>query len=201
MTRWVVTGPTGAGKSAVTALLAAWGAVVLDGDALGHRVLAEPQVRAAIGARFGDAVLAHGAVDRARLGRLVFGDASALADLDAITHGPLGRLMEAALAAAERDAVVAGSGPRLAVLEAAVYFRLPAPPRADLVVAVLAAPEVRAARLAARTGLAPAEARARVQALSHLDRDWSRAGVTIRNDGSQKDLAAAVDRLWATHVA
>lgn len=198
--RWVVTGPTGAGKSAVTALLAARGAAILDGDELGHRVLAEPGVLAAIGARFGAEVVASGAVDRGRLGRIVFGDARALADLDAITHGPLGRLMESALAAAEQ-APGRGGGAALAVLEAAVYFRLPVPPRADLVVAVLAAPAVRAARLAARTGLSPEAARDRVQALAHLDLDWCRADVTLRNDGTPEDLAVAVDRLWATHVA
>lgn len=195
MKRWVVTGPTGAGKSAVTALLAARGAVVIDGDALGHQVLERPAVRGAIGARFGAAVVADGSVDRARLGRAVFGDPSQLAALDAIVHGPLGELMSSALAAA------AVTGAPLAVLEAAVYYRLPAPPPVDLVVAVLAPAAVRAERLAARAGLTPDEARARVRALSHLDRDWSRADVTITNDGRAQDLAAAVDRLWAAHVA
>jgi dephospho-CoA kinase len=200
MTRWVVTGPTGAGKSAVTTLLAARGAVVIDGDELGHEVLREPAVLAAIDGRFGPGMVAGGTVDRARLGRVVFGDPAALADLDAITHGPLGARMEAALAAAEL-AQLSRPGVPLAVLEAAVYFRLPAPPRTDLVVAVLAAPELRAARLAARAGLTPDEARARVLAQSHLDRDWIRADVTIRNEGSAEDLAVAVDRLWAAHAA
>lgn len=195
MKRWVVTGPTGAGKSAVTALLAARGAVVVDGDALGHAVLAKPAVLAAIGARFGADIVAGGTVDRARLGRAVFGDPRQLAALDAIVHGPLGELMSAALADA------AGTGAPLAVLEAAVYYRLPAPPRVDLVVAVLAPAALRAERLAARAGLAPEEARARVRVLSHLDRDWSRADVTITNDGRAEDLAAAVDRLWAAHAA
>lgn len=200
MTRWVVTGPTGAGKSAVTRLLAARGAAVIDGDALGHEVLREPAVLAAIGRRFGPGTVAGGAVDRERLGQLVFGDPAALADLDAITHGPLGARMEAALAAAELAPPGRARAP-LAVLEAAVYFRLPAPPRTDLVVAVLAAPELRAARLAARTGLAPDQARARVHAQSHLESDWIRADVTIRNEGSAEDLAVAVDRLWAAHAA
>ncbi|MBK8166051.1 MAG: dephospho-CoA kinase [bacterium] len=200
MTRWVVTGPTGAGKSAVTTLLAARGAVVIDGDALGHDVLRDVLVREAIAVRFGPEVVAGGSIDRARLGRTVFADPAALADLDAIMHGPLGLRMEAEFAAAElvtRERI----GASLAVLEAAVYFRLPAPPRADLVVAVLAAPELRAVRLAARTGLALEATRARVLALSHLDRDWNRSDVTIRNEGSAEDLAAAVDRLWAAHAA
>lgn len=194
MRRWAVTGPTGAGKSAVTTLLARRGAAVVDGDALGHRVLELPAIRSAIAARFGAEVVPDGSVDRSGLGRRVFADPSALAALDAIAHGPLCELMETELAR------VAATGASLAVLEAAVYFRLPAAPRMDLVVAVLADPRTRAARLAARTGLAEAEALARVSALSHLDRDWSRADVTIRNDEGPGELAAAVDRLWFAHA-
>ncbi|MBK7045900.1 MAG: dephospho-CoA kinase [bacterium] len=194
MRRWVVTGPTGAGKSAVTALLAARGAAVLDGDRLGHEVLALPTVVAAIADRFGAGCVRDGAVDRAALGRHVFASPAELAALDSITHGPLCEAMETGLAR------LAAAGHALAVLEAAVYFRLPAPPRADLVIAVVADPGLRAGRLAARAGLTQAEALARVGALSHLDRDWSRADLTIHNNGGPADLAAAVDRLWTDHA-
>jgi len=194
MRRWAVTGPTGAGKSAVTALLAARGAVVLEGDRLGHAVLERPEVAAAVRARFGPDCAADGRVDRAALGRRVFGDAEELSALDAITHGPLCALMEQELAP------LAATGAALAVLEAAVYFRLPAPPRMDLVVAVLADPRTRAERLAARTGLTAAAALARVRALSHLDRDWARADLLIHNDGGPDELAAAVDRRWASQT-
>jgi dephospho-CoA kinase len=194
MKRWTVTGPTGAGKSAVTALLAARGAAVLDGDHLGHEVLAQAAVVAAVGVRFGVDCAPGGVVDRALLGQRVFGDPVELAALDAITHPPLCALMESRLQE------LAARGRALAVLEAAVYFRLPAPPRMDLVVAVVASAEVRAARLAARTGLDPATARARVDALAPLDLDWARADLTIRNDGEPAALAAAVDALWAAHA-
>lgn len=194
MRRWTVTGPTGAGKSAVTALLAARGAAVLDGDRLGHEVLAQAAVVAAVAERFGTDCAPGGVVDRALLGRRVFGDPGELAALDAITHPPLCRLMECRLQELEAQ------GRALAVLEAAVYFRLPAPPRMDLVVAVVASAESRAARLAARTGLDRATAQARVDALAPLDRDWARADLVIRNDGEQAELAAAVDALWAAHA-
>ena len=194
MKRWAVTGPTGAGKSAVTALLAARGAVVLDGDRLGHVVLERPEVVAAVAGRFGTVCVVDGRVDRAALGRRVFADAGELAALDAITQGPLCALMESELAK------LAEGGPSLAVLEAAVYFRLPAAPRMDLVVAVLADPRTRATRLAARTGLTAAAALLRVNALSHLDSDWARADLVIHNDGGPEQLAAAVDRLWAAQT-
>lgn len=178
----------------MTALLAARGAAVLDGDRLGHEVLSQPAVVAAVVAAFGVGIASGGVVDRARLGRRVFADPGELAALDTITHPPLCALMENRLLELEAQ------GRALAVLEAAVYFRLPAPPRMDLVVAVIASAEVRATRLAARAGLEPATARARVDALAPLDRDWSRADVTISNDGEAADLAAAVDALWAAHA-
>ena len=194
MKRWVVTGPTGAGKSAVTALLAARGAVIVDADRLGHELLARADIVRAVAARFGPDCAEGGVVDRGALGRRVFADPAELAALDGITHGPLRDLIEEKLAALATD------GHTLAVLEAAVYFRLPAPPKMDLVVAVVAAAEVRAARLAARTGLTPREALARVRCLGHLDRDWARADLTIRNDGDAVELAEAVTRLWNSHA-
>lgn len=194
MRRWCVTGPIGAGKSAVTALLAARGAAVVDGDQLGHRVLALPEVAAAVRKQLGPECAPDGVVDRVALGRRVFAEPAARAWLDALTHPPLCALMAAELAA------LAAAGRTLAVLEAAVYFRLPAAPPVDLVVAVVARADLRAERLAVRTGLDLGTARARVAALADLDRDWTRADLTIANDGGPAELAAAVDRLWAAHA-
>jgi len=192
--RWAVTGPIGAGKSAVSALLAARGAAVLDGDALGHEILARPEVRDAIGASFGPGVVHDGRVDRAVLGPLVFADPAQLARLNAITHPPLADLMQERL-----DALAAAGDHALAVLEAAVYFLLPHPPRLDLVIAVDAPPALRAARLAATRGLDAAAAAARIAAQAPWDAFWSRADRIIVNDGTPADLARAVDDLWRRH--
>ena len=53
MIRWVVTGPIGAGKSAVSAYLVGKGAALVDGDQLGHLVLAQPEVVRQVCAEFG----------------------------------------------------------------------------------------------------------------------------------------------------
>lgn len=194
MIRWALTGPIGAGKSAVSALLAAWGAAIVDGDRLGHEVLAEPAVRAAVAAAFGPEVLRDGAVDRGRLGAIVFADPTALARLNALTHPRLAALMEERLADLERAGTHA-----LAVLEAAVYFLLPSPPPVDRVVVVDAAAGIRARRLAAARGLSEASARARIAAQADWTALWSRADQVIVNDGSPADLERAVDALWRSH--
>ncbi|MFO7607742.1 MAG: dephospho-CoA kinase [Candidatus Krumholzibacteriia bacterium] len=194
MRRWALTGPSGAGKSAAGALLAARGAAILDGDALGHEVLARPGIAAAIGRAFGPEVLSGGAVDRSRLGPLVFADPAALARLDALVHPTLARLMQERL-----DALAAAGEHALAVLEAAVYFLLPTPPPVDLVVAVDAPAALRARRLAAARGLDEAAAAARIAAQASWDALWSRADRIIVNDGTPADLARAVDALWRDH--
>jgi dephospho-CoA kinase len=191
---WVVTGPAGAGKSAVTSLLAAAGAAVVDGDRLGHELLARPAIQAAIAARIDTRYVVDGVVDRAALGERVFRDPVALAELDAITHGPLGDLARVELAR-----LAAAGRHELAVFEAAVYFRLPSPPPADLVVAVVAAPEIRVRRLVARAAgrLSLAAARARVAAQQAMDSLWRQADELIVNEGSRDELEAQVRRLVA----
>ena len=88
MLRVGLTGGIGSGKSTVSAQLTSLGAVVIDADAVAREVV-EPGTPAlgAIADRFGSEVLtSDGVLDRPALGRLVFGDAAALRDLEAITH-------------------------------------------------------------------------------------------------------------------
>ena len=197
MRTWVVTGAAGAGKSLAAATLAERGVPVVDGDALGHELLERPEIRAAIAARLGEAFVGPDGVDRAALGRRVFGDPAALAVLNGITHGPLADL------AGERLAALRDTGRHvLAVFEAAVYFLLPSPPAADMVIVVTAPPELRIARLVARSGgrLPEAEARARVAAQAPMAADWERrADHVISNDGTEMELVAAVRALHERH--
>ncbi len=188
MQRWVVTGPIAAGKSLVSRQLARLsGAPVVNGDALGHEVLAMPAVQEAIAAHFGPTMVSEGVVDRAALGRLVFGDPGALEMLNALTHGHISRLAEERLQEAEKCGEHA-----LAVLEAAVYFLFPSPPRADLVLAVTASAAHRARRLAESRQLSLEDARARIAAQNHLEPLWSRADVILVNEGTADELQESV---------
>ena len=90
-----LTGGIGSGKSSVSTRLATLGAIVVDADAIVHR-LQRPgtDVHAAIVRRFGTDVLdGDGHLVRPRLAAMVFGDADALADLNAIVHPAVAREM------------------------------------------------------------------------------------------------------------
>ena len=109
-----ITGPIGCGKSTVAGWLAEQGAVVIDADRIAHEVTGpgEPAT-AAIFERFGDDVrAADGTLDRPALGRIVFGDAAALGDLEAIVHPAVRPRIVAAVRAAEE------SGAEVVVIEA-----------------------------------------------------------------------------------
>jgi dephospho-CoA kinase len=105
-----LTGPIGCGKSTIAGWLGERpGVVVIDADQVARDVLdpGQPALEAVI-ARFGREYLRpDGELDRAALGRLVFGDAVALRELEAIVHPAVRPRILAAIAEAERDGAMA----------------------------------------------------------------------------------------------
>ncbi len=123
-----LTGAYCAGKNYVGRLLEARGLEVLDVDKLGHR--ATEDEKAAIVARFGAGILrTDGTVDRAALGKLVFGRPAELAALEAIIHPAANRLVEEWIAERPgKDLVI-----NAALLHRATVFR-----RLDFIIMVRA---------------------------------------------------------------
>lgn len=107
MTRVVgLSGGIGTGKSTVTRMLAELGAVVVDADAIVHRLQAAgspllDEIAEAFGA---DVIGTDGALDRKGLADLVFRDPTARARLNAIVHPRVGAEMARELAAARAAA-------------------------------------------------------------------------------------------------
>jgi dephospho-CoA kinase len=158
-----LTGPIGCGKSTVAGWLAARGAAVIDADAVARAVTApgEPAHDAVL-ARFGDAVRgADGALDRAALARLVFPDAAALRDLEAIVHPAVRPRILAAIEAADR------AGARAVVIEAIKLVEGGLAALCDEVWLVTCDPEAQRARLAGR-GMAAEDAERRIVAQGDL---------------------------------
>ena len=186
-----LTGGIGSGKSTVSALLAAKGAVVVDADAI-VREVQQPgtPVFAAMVEQFGPGIVAaDGSLDRAAVADLVFGDANALADLNAIVHPAVGaeiaRRMEALAAT---DEVVVLDVPLLVESKNAY-------PVAGLLV-VDVDPEVAVRRLVEHRRMREADVRARMARQAGRDERLARADRVVDNSGTLDDLAAQVDAAW-----
>jgi dephospho-CoA kinase len=186
-----LTGGIGSGKSTVARMLADRGAVVLDADVLAREAV-EPGTAGfdAVLARFGEAVRSpDGSLDRARLAEIVFDDDDARRDLEAIVHPRVRlRIAEAVAALTDSDAVVVVDSPLL--IETGGHESFP------MVVVVTAPDEARIARLTAR-GMGERDARARMTAQMPLKDKAAHADALLDNGGSESELEAQVDRLWA----
>ncbi len=178
-----VTGGIACGKSLFGKLLEETGAEVADTDGMTHDLqrpgapLAEA-VRAEFGAEFLDA---EGAVDRARLGALVFSDPASMARLNAAAH-PL--VFDALRAWLDRP-TKAWAKVALIPLLFETRWRLPW----DATFCVAASPAVQLQRLRGR-GLSEEEARRRVASQMSLEDKIARADITVWNDGTVAVLAS-----------
>lgn len=188
-----LTGGIGSGKSTVSGLLAAHGAVIVDADRIAREVL-EPGTPglAAVVEAFGPGVLAaDGSLDRPALAGIVFADTGARRKLDAIVH-PLVRQRATELAvAAPADAVVVHDIPLLVETGQAGSY--------DLVLVVEADGETRVSRLVQR-GLTEEDARARIAAQASDEERRAVADVVLDNAGTPEDLGRQVDAFWAERV-
>ncbi|QYN38575.1 dephospho-CoA kinase, long form [Pseudonocardia sp. DSM 110487] len=189
MLRVGLTGGIGSGKSTVARRLVERGAVLVDSDVLAREVVAPgTEGLVEVAAAFGDGVLdASGALDRAALAAVVFGDPAALQRLNAIVHPRVRDRSTELIAAAPADAVVVQDIPLLVENGMAPLF--------PLVVVVHADAEERVRRLV-RRGLPEADARARLAAQASDDARRAAADVWLDNSGDERDLDAAVDALW-----
>lgn len=184
-----LTGGIGSGKSTVAAILAELGARIIDADALAHEVVAvgTPGL-ARVVERFGPDVLGpDGALDRPKLGRLVFADPEALADLNKIVHPLVEQRIAELAAAAGPDDVVVYDVPLMAEVGSGSNF--------DAVIVVETDLQVRLERLE-RRGIGRADATARMAQQATDEQRRAIATVVLDNSGSLEQLREqAVDAL------
>lgn len=187
MLRVALTGGIATGKTWVLQRLQQLGVPCLDADALAHGVMASgTEATAAIAERFGDVLGADGAVDRVKLGRLVFADPSARRELEAIVHPAVYRAIAAGLRGFERI-----GGSPLAVVDIPLLYETGHAAEFSKVIATVCRPEVQLARLEAR-GLSREAAAQRLAAQLPAEEKAARADYVIRTDGSFEDTDARV---------
>lgn len=191
MLRVGLTGGIGSGKSEVSRRLVAYGAVIIDADAIARAVVAPGTPGLAeVVAAFGTGICnADGSLDRAALARLVFADAELRGKLNAIVHPRVAERMAALERAAPVGSVVVLDVPLIAENGMAESF--------GLVVVVDAPPHTQLDRLVRLRGMSAEQAQARIAAQASREQRLAIADIVIDNSGSLAELDRQTGELWA----
>ena len=183
-----LTGGIGAGKSLAAQYFSDLGARVVDADQLA-RVAIE---RGSEGfdeviLRFGEKIMRDGDIDRKALAEIIFSDAQAKEDLEAIIHPRVRELFAEVVSDLQPGEVLIYEIPLLAESGSAKNF--------DLVITVEADLELRKERLRKR-GMFISEIERRIAAQATREARQALADFVITNDGDEDQLLRAVENLW-----
>ncbi len=187
-----LTGGIATGKSTVDAMLMRRGATVIDADELSREAVqpGEPALDR-VAERFGQEVLRpDGSLDRDRLGGMVFADAAARRDLEAITHPRINELIRERVASA-----LSGASP-LVVVDVPLLFEHAREGMYEGVLLVYAPVDVQLQRLLDRNHLDAPAARQRLAAQLPIDDKRALATWIIDNSGEESATQRAVDAWW-----
>jgi dephospho-CoA kinase len=194
MLRVALTGGIATGKSHVLNEFRKRGVPCLDADALAHGVTtAGTEATAQIAERFGADVLdSSGAVDRHKLGTIVFADSAARRALEEIVHPAVYR----AIAAGMRAFELLERSP-LAIVDIPLLYETGHSSDFDRVIATVCPRALQIARLKER-GLSDTEAEQRLAAQMSADEKALRADYIIQTNGTIESTNAQVDQILAS---
>ena len=189
-----LTGGIGSGKSAAADRFAALGAALVDTDAIAHELTAVGgAAMPALEAAFGPEVAApDGALDRARMRRLVFADPAARQRLEAILH-PMIRNLSAERCRQAPTAYVILAVPLL--VESGTYRE-----RCDRIVVVDCPESLQISRVMARSGLSEPEVRAIMANQASRAERLAAADDVVANDGDLASLEMRVGELHRSYL-
>jgi dephospho-CoA kinase len=189
-----LTGGIGCGKSSAAEIFRELGAPVVDADAIAHRLTAAGQPgTAAIRVQFGNGYLrSDGALDRARMRALIFSDAAARHELEAILH-PLIRAEVAA--AVEKIAAPYAIVVVPLLIETDAYRTL-----VRRVLVIDCDESLQLARALRRDGLAESEVRAIIATQVDRATRLAYADDIVRNNHGPAALHAAIAALHAKYL-
>jgi dephospho-CoA kinase len=188
-----LTGGIASGKSTVASLLRDQDCMVLEMDPLGHELL-EPGQSAydEVVREFGNSILGPGdAIDRSKLGAIVFADAAKRARLNQILHPRILDVVLKWFAALDRP-----GGPEFAVVEAALIVESGFHKQLDNLIVCWATPQQQMERLIAR-GLNREQAQLRISSQMPAEGKRGLADEVIDCSGSLEETERQVKNLVA----
>jgi dephospho-CoA kinase len=183
-----LTGGIGSGKTTVGDIFSELGAAVIDSDQLARAVL-ERGTKGfdLVLAKFGDAILRNGELDRSLLATLVFNDSQKRSELESITHPLIRQSFAEIISNLPRESIVINQIPLLFESKGAYKF--------DHIITISAPEELRIERLKNR-GLGFSDIKKRIEAQANdLERE-SISNSIIRNDKDESHLRDQVESIW-----
>lgn len=183
-----LTGGIGSGKTTVGDIFSELGAVVIDSDQLARAVLERGSKGFdLVVAKFGDAILKNGELDRSLLAALVFNDSQKRSELESITHPLIRQSFAEIISSLPSESIIINQIPLLFESKGAYKF--------DHIITVSAPEELRTERLKSR-GLGLSEIKKRMEAqASDVERE-SISNSIIRNDKDELHLRNQVESIW-----
>jgi len=187
-----LTGGVGSGKSTVAEMLRELGATVIDADQAAHEAYA-PGTRGfeAVVAEFGPEFVRDGAIDRQKLGALVFNDEAARLRLNAIVH-PLVREWMAA-----RTAEAFERGDEIVIQDVPLLFENGLEGLFSSVLLVYAPQDIQLERLVQGRRVPKERARAMIAAQMPIDEKRRRSHHIVDNSGTVEQTRKQVEEVWA----
>lgn len=189
-----MTGGIATGKSTAIRYLRDKGFIIIDADNIAHELMEKGgRLAEEVAREFGEHYLSDGAVDRKRLGALVFADEEARKRLNAISHPAIYRRIGELLSKASTEADKSD----ILFIDIPLYFEGGEARKgldADSVWLISADEKTQLKRLMARDGWTKEEALARMAAQMPMDRKRRLADVVIDNSAATDDLYQAIDK-------
>lgn len=192
--KWIgLTGGIGSGKSTVAELLRARGFVVVDADQVAHDVVQKgtPGLQAVLAAFGPEYLREDGELDRARLGKWVFGRPQELRKLEALLHPLIQNEVQ------RQKAAVAQTGAAFAFYDVPLLYEKKLEPHFDAVVVVWSEEHQQLSRAVGRGAHDEPEVRRRMSAQKPLHEKRGLAHFVVDNSGSAEALTQEVDDLIA----
>jgi dephospho-CoA kinase len=196
----VLTGGLGSGKSTAAARFRVKGAVVVDLDDVGAKLLSPGSaLLARVASEFGadEVLLADGSLDRSALARRAFASPEAARRLDALVHPAIARDVGVAI----EQLRLMPEPPFAVVLEVPLLVEAPVFGEVADVVLAIVAPETLRLDRAVAAGMTPEDAQRRLRAQATDAQRAELADATVVNDGSLERFFAALDAFWEEYVA
>jgi len=185
-----LTGGIASGKTTAARLFKKKGALVLDADAIGHKVIerGNPAYRKVV-SFFGSEILnKNRAINRRGLAEIVFSSYLKLKKLNSFVHPEIIKII--------KGEAKKWKGKKVIVIDAPLLIETGLHKEVDKVVVVTCRIKTQIERLIKRDGLSPREARERVSFQLPLRDKVKLADEVIDGELSLKNLQARVNRIW-----